>query len=130
MPQRNYFGYGLLWRESSSGKIHNSGIIYDNNGAGVSQPNYYDRKYTTATAISASYGAYILADGFKWFRIKDDNTNRIAQISIDGQNWIQAFSVGRTDFITANQVGFWIYPRDVGSPHLAMGITVRSWLES
>jgi hypothetical protein len=44
--------------------------------------------------------------GLYWLRIEDDGTNRICTWSADGRNWIMASPHGRTDSLTADEVGF------------------------
>jgi hypothetical protein len=41
-----------------------------------------------------------------WWRMTDDGVNRITYISGDGFAWTQVHSVGRADFLTANQIGW------------------------
>jgi hypothetical protein len=41
-----------------------------------------------------------------WFKIEDDNTNRIYSYSSDGVNWIDIYSVARTTFLTADRIFF------------------------
>jgi len=60
-------------------------------------------------------------------RIADNNTNRICSVSADGQNWIEVHSVGRTDFLTADQVGFMIRPTNSATPNIGTGVSVLSW---
>lgn len=64
-------------------------------------------KFTSVTAFSADYIQYPYPNPGKiWIRIKDDGTNRITSISMDGYVFQQIHSVGRTDFVTPNSVGF------------------------
>jgi hypothetical protein len=41
-----------------------------------------------------------------WLRLEDDGTNRKAHYSIDGQVFRLLHSVGRTDYLTADEIGF------------------------
>jgi hypothetical protein len=100
-------GFNVGWRQSSDGKLSTLSVDYDN-GTGF---NYYRvRKFTSTTVYSADYantagraGSGIVV-GPIWLQIEDDNSNRICRISADGQNFTQIHSVGRTDFLTADQV--------------------------
>ena len=51
-------------------------------------------------------------------RITDNGTNRITYISNDGYYWHTLSTIGRTDYITANQYGFFIGGNN--SAYLAM----------
>lgn len=67
-------------------------------------------KWTSATAFSANY-TNILSTTLpqmlpRWLRIRDDSTNRICEYSFDNIDWFQAHSVGRTDFLTPDRVGW------------------------
>jgi hypothetical protein len=78
--------------------------------------NFTLDKYTNATTYSGS--SYVasaqklnfLNGSITWLRIQDDNVNRIFSISKDGYHFQQVFSVGRTDFITPDQIGIDLNP--------------------
>ncbi len=87
-------------------------------------------KYTNSTTYSATYTS--LTSGSinvfpAWLRIEDDNTNRKCSFSTDGQNWIVFHTVGRTDFLTADEVGFFV---DSNTTSLAPAMNLLSWKES
>lgn len=42
-----------------------------------------------------------------WLRIEDDGTNLLFSVSLDGENFVQYNSELRTDFLTADEVGFY-----------------------
>lgn len=124
LAQQNFSGYGLFFRESSSGKLHVASIQY------VSGLAFYSRKYTTSNSFSADYNNYA-SPQLKWLRLQDDNTNRIISGSMDGINWKVLHSIGRTDFLTANQIGFCMMTeKGSGLTTLTQGLTIYSWLES
>ena len=105
--QTKYTGYGLIWRQSSDGKCHS--LINYPNGSTVAE-NIAFRKWSDAThPADYFYVSNELWDP-KWFRIVDDGANRISYISTDGINWKQEHSIGRTDYITANQIGICFDP--------------------
>lgn len=120
----NYQQAGILFRQSSDGKFVTFGLEYAT--AGVVLAVY---KYTGVTAFSASYTSRGFLQGQQpiWLRITDDGTNRICSWSMDGQNFIQFHSVGRTDFITADEVGF--YCNDSTNTYDA-GNLLLSWKET
>ncbi|WP_264076173.1 hypothetical protein [Mycobacterium gordonae] len=41
-----------------------------------------------------------------WLQIRDDGTNRYFDLSVNGVDWVTAFSEGRTAFITPDQFCF------------------------
>ena len=105
-----YQGYGPCWRQSSDGKI-SSYTIYTAGGLGV--VNFLRTcKWTNETTYSASYTTDLYDPLYdpQWFKLEDNGTNRIFYMSTDGINWVQYHSIGRTDYLTANQVGFMIDP--------------------
>jgi len=103
-----YQGYGPCWRQSSDGKI-SSYIIYTGGGSFIFLRT---AKWTNETTYLGAYGADLLDPlaTTQWFKLEDNGTNRIFYMSTDGVSWVQYHSIGRTDFITANQVGFLIDP--------------------
>lgn len=93
----------LGWRESSSSKIVTFGLQM-NTGSRLKVD-----KWTNETTFSATYIDFIARSGSSscaWLRITDNGTNRICSVSSDGQHWIAVHTVGRTDFLTANEVLF------------------------
>lgn len=120
---------GLVWRESGSGEL----VCFM-----IGQvANFALRKWNSPTSFNSEYfnhsssgwcwnhGALI------WLRIADDGTNRIASISADGQNFIAVHTVGRTDFLTADEVGIFLRSDgDSAGSHGGIGMTLLSWDES
>jgi len=100
---------GVCFRESGSGKLHTFHLQED----GSSYGSINSTKYTNATTWSANYstnsdyGRYLRLGGgpLNWFRIADDGANRICSWSNDGQNFLTYHTIGRTDFLTADEVG-------------------------
>jgi hypothetical protein len=103
---------GLLWRESASGGLVTAHVT--NNTVLVIA------KFSSPTALSANYTAVALSNfivnGVFFIQIEDDNTNRIVSLSPDGYNWMPVHSVSNTDFITADQVGFFASPATASAP--------------
>ena len=125
-------GYGLLFRESSSGKLHTFGVGIFTTGTGLAVRSV---KATNATTFSADYTPDIgldrpLLTQPRWLRIADDGTNRILSLSDDGVNWLVVHSIGRTDFMTADQVGFFAITENAGTPNLGVQLTVMSWAQA
>lgn len=90
----------LTLRQSSDGKI----IQFQVNQAGVVGSS----KWNSSTAFSANYAINVplTSSGLHYLRITDDSTNRKFYYSHNGVDWIEVFSVSRTDFITPDQIGF------------------------
>lgn len=62
-----------------------------------------------------------------WWRIADNNTNRIFSFSMDGYKWFVIHTIGRTDYLTATQVGFFV--NNLGTGYDA-ALRVLSWVEA
>lgn len=98
---------GLCFRESGTGEIVNAGLCWIS-----SKLSWHIGKYTNATTWSgANY--YYTGNPIAFspcigvvLRIADDGANRICSYSADGYNFKVLHTVGRTDFLTADQVGF------------------------
>lgn len=104
-PPATSQSFGLLFRQSSDGKIHacqhnvlNSDVLLTS------------RKWTSATVFSADYAIekFHQAGSAWWLRIADNGTNRICSFSGDGINWTDFHTIGRTNFLTADEVGFFV----------------------
>lgn len=115
---------GLLFRESSSGKLATFHLEADTNAM-----NLVANKYTNPTTFSAAYssrGLYTMSCP-AFLRIADNGTNRICSYSADFENWAVFFSVSRTDFLTADQVGFFCGD---SSNTYTPAVTLLSWKET
>ncbi len=128
-PMRNFLQAGIAFRESSSGKLQNVGVGYN----GTLTPTYQIQveKWTTATASSAAYLAVGVPQAHPIFlRITDNGTNRISSFSFDGINFTQIHTISRTDFLTADQVGFFVMSQNAATPNYGVYNTLLSWLET
>lgn len=105
----NVLDGGLYLRESSSSKLISFGYSY------ASGWNLYVTKWTNATTFSAHYtniamGAAATGNQVTGYppmlRIRDDNTNRYYEYSFNGIDWNAVTSNGRTDFLTADRIGW------------------------
>lgn len=113
---------GILWRQND-GKIVSITLQYSTDwGIQVI-------KWNSPTSYSANYaGPLLLSPSYPlWLRMADDTANRICSFSHNGQNFIPIHSVGRTDFITATEVGFYI---DSVLTTYPQGMTLLSWKEA
>lgn len=109
---------GLVFRQSSDGKLATASQL----GTGTleiqkwSGPSTFSANYTNMSGNTAPR--------LHWMQLSDDGTNRIIRQSTDGKNFYLLHSVGRTDFLTADQIGF---GASVDNSSAAGGITVLSW---
>lgn len=122
--------FGIILRESSSGKFVLGGIYRPATSALVERTS---EKWTSATASSAAYAGeqevmHFSGDLF-WVRIEQDSSNRILSYSLDGVNWKTRHTVSKTDFCTADEVGFGIN-QDQSSGTQDASLLLLSWEES
>lgn len=118
LPDVNFAEAGLILRNSTSGSFLTYGPVF-NNGFTLSTI-----KLTNPTTVSATYkaqGVGSLAHGLPhWLRIRDDATTRFYEYSYNNIDWILHFSVGRTDFITPDQIGWGISANNSGGAYTAI----------
>jgi hypothetical protein len=122
---KEWHAAGLCWRESGTGEI--VALAWGRDGTG---PAVRVEKFGSATSYTADYTAVQVVDYWPWMRIADDGSSRISSISNDGLFWRQIHSVSRTDFLTADQVGFMVSDENSGVPNLDVGCSILSWLET
>jgi hypothetical protein len=119
--QYNYNGCGLAFRESATGKIATCSFIYS--GGWKIEID----KFINSTTYSATYTSWLTkSPSFIWLKIADNGTNRTGSWSMDGKHWHEVHSIGRTDFLTADQVGYFAQSQNATYPG---GITLLSWKE-
>lgn len=116
---------GIVLRESSTSKLY----IYYVSASALLQAV----KFTNDTTFSASGAVNLqqpgLAGNWHWLRVSDDGVNLLFSISIDGVNFAQVGSEGRTVFMAAgpNQYGLF------GNCDSSAGnfeISFASWLQT
>lgn len=121
----NYGSAGFVWRESSSGKLAIFHIVYSSGylvaSSKFNSPTSFNTDYTTLNIQAPRFGPLL------WFRITDNGTNRICAWSNDGYNYQTFHTIGRADFITANQVGFFANSVNASYP---VGNFLLHWKES
>lgn len=123
-PAQDSIFAGMAVRESSSGKIVTWGP-----GNASSVVHIATIKWTNATTYSADYSR-IVTNRYhltpKWYRVRDDATNRYYEWSHNGTTWQTHTSALRTDFLTPDQVGICInHNNGSGTAYLNM----RSYAE-
>jgi hypothetical protein len=106
----NYIASGLMLRESSSSKLITFGPSYRG-------PQEIDVAYwNSATSFnSLPLSAYAQTFTPMYFRITNDNTNFIFQISREGVAWVTVATLGKNAFFAgaADGVGFGVYTENV-----------------
>jgi hypothetical protein len=119
----NFQNAGLVFREAGTGELHSCQVAM--NTASIS-PILGSIKWSSPTAFSADYvtSRGVAITGVVWLRIADNGTSRICSYSSDGQNFIQFHSVSRTDFLTADEVGFFVNDE---TNTFAVSMTLLSW---
>lgn len=96
--------FGLMWRSSGNGYLTGFSLRYDR--------QVYIYKWTSATVFSAAYSRTYTSELTTpmnpiILRIKDDNSNRKCYLSPNGVDFMEVFSIGRTDFHTPDEIGFY-----------------------
>lgn len=113
-------GMALYFRQSSTGKIVQFRVI--------TQPSIGVFKWDSATAFNSTYvgsGVKTMFMGSPlWMRISDDGTNRVCSYSTDGFNFLTIHTVGRTDFLTADQIG---WGAEMSNSTGDAGVSLLSW---
>jgi len=122
---QSFLRMGLLFRQSADGKLHSNGIQFGTTINQLISEKWTDHHSYSAAYVSTTFNT--VHNGLWFLRIADDNTNRIISFSADGQNFRTLHTVGRTDFLTADEVGFFI---DTNQATIDGGMTVISWKES
>lgn len=119
-----YYNFGGIgWRQSSDGKLILFGITL---GRGFTV-----QKYSSATAYNSSY-TLTLTGTPTWgawsnrmsLRIVDDNSSRKCLASPNGIDWFEIHSVGRTDYLTGDEVLFFAESNNATYPVIT---TLYSW---
>lgn len=123
-----HFDYGGFILKNSGG----NSFIHFGTWASGSPPDLYlaVTKWTGVATFSATYiitAAWKLPHGIpSWLRIRDDATNRFFEMSYNRFDWVPFFSVGRTDFLTPDQIG-WALSSNTGvSAHTSV-LRLNHW---
>lgn len=135
---------GILFRQNSNSSFE----IYEFLG-GTNQFQIRMNRMATPTS-NAGGGQKLITSNFlslpNWFRIGDTGANRIFEISYDGIHWFRPYNtaavtgfpiglfpdVPRTDFLTADQVGFAVDAawNDASNSHGDIYATILHWSET
>jgi hypothetical protein len=102
--QANFFNSGLGFYNTSSGRFIMMGFSNLADG-GLIQI----QKFNSTTSFNGTYTAVtVTANDEIWIRVTDNGTNFIFSFSTNGFDWTQVDSRSRTDFITPDQVGWFM----------------------
>lgn len=109
-PNAGFMSYAICFYDSVSGKLHIYEFLSDgtsNSANWMGMLGAY--KYTSVTVFSATYFDRLGINpgwGHRFVRVGDDGTNRHISFSADGVTYMKAHTIGRTDFVTADKIGF------------------------
>lgn len=122
---------GLCWRQNSDGKL----VLFDlylSNGADANSLYFGVYKYNSPTSVSAVYSGFPVSAGCTpfgsplWLRIADNGVSRVCSYSADGIRFVDIHTIGRTDFLTADEVGYFC---DSYNATYTAAVTVSAWIE-
>jgi hypothetical protein len=111
--------FGLVHRQSSDGKIETFGYVTSSPAQMMAQT------YSNPTTFNSTLkNVQWLAPNVLWLRMQDNGTSRIYSISPDGQHWRVFHTVGRTVYLTADQIGWYV---STNSATISAAATLLSW---
>lgn len=117
-PGLNFITAGIILRDSVGGGLISFGPTYS------SVLSLGSVKWTNLTTFSANYaltGVGTLTNGIpNWLRIRDNATTRFFEYSYNGIDWLLQTSIGRTDFIIPNQIGWGMNANSSGGAYTAI----------
>jgi len=128
MPPINYRNGGLCLRQSSDGKLITFRLQW-NGSWRIAVVKHADSSTDTATYTDITNVGDMLSP-YAWMRIQDDSTNLYFHISGDGLNFNYIYSVARTDYLTADGIGFFISARDNTALNPGAAMSLISWVEA
>lgn len=120
--QAGYWGYGVCLRDSASGKLITLGI--GDAQSGSSAVNLVARSWTNPTTLASDYATATPPARYpRYWSISDNGTSHAFAYSFNGKDWETLWSQLRTAFMTANQIGFWVWDSTAG---VTMKVRLRS----
>ena len=124
LTNANYNTAGICWRQSSDGKA----VVFcsDTTSSFALTINKYTNETTYSAAYVSTHPPRFAMSPILYLRITDNGTNRIISFSWDGINFLTLHTVGRTDFLTADEVGFFVNSSNATYP---VWMTLLSWKE-
>lgn len=100
----NYNQCGIGYRQSGDGKLVTFTIAGN-------APELVINKWNSPTSYNSGYQSTNwnpLGSPIIWLRLEDDGVDRIMSWSLNGAYWTQQHSVGRTDFLTADEIFIYV----------------------
>lgn len=109
----NHATGGVVWRASATNHVKSLGLTFSTGLGGIVLECGYATDGTAhiATDNLTSAGSTV----FQWFKLSDNGTTQKYSVSYDGINWVLFYSENSNTNVTANQVGFFISPRNTSS---------------
>jgi len=96
---------GLLIRDSISMKFVTFGAGGQSSDLQVQAYNW-NSPISASGSVTGSAATHFGEAQLFWLKYYDDfATNRVISASVDGYNWVQIVSIGRTDWIVPNEIG-------------------------
>lgn len=122
-PAKIYMSAGIGLRNSTTGRIITFDLLASPAGA-----TFRVAKFNTSVSFNSEYTS-ITFPYFSdlWLRISDDGTNIKFFWSSDGIYWTEFYSVGRTDFMTPDQLIFLAGTENSATPNFAPIVRLLSW---
>lgn len=119
-------GVGICWRDSGSDKLVLFGLFGDDSdGLGLALKKYSDETTPDSDYIWEKFPA----SPYLVLRLQKVGTDRIASFSFDGHTFIEYHSVSNADFMTPDQIGFFVEPDQSTSPYFDVAASLLSWEE-
>lgn len=114
MDRVDYHGFGGIWRQASDGKLIIAGVFSVTNQLALYVNKASDPDVPDVSSSYTNLGIY--AFNPIWIRLSEDNTNRTVYYGHDGHTWQQVHQIGRTDYLTATEVGVFVASRNATWP--------------
>jgi hypothetical protein len=121
-------GWGIGFRESSTGKFHHFNLLHVPTDTGF-KLRVQNMDSPTTTNSGPFTSSLVPATDISWLRIRDDGTNLTFHYSSDGINFIQAHSLGRTTFLASGPNQVIISSQNFNSSAEAY-INILNWIET
>ncbi len=115
-----YHRAGLLWYESSSGKLTVHSIQLGEGIVQISQLN-------SVTSWNSNVQGIGVSGILWWLRFQDNGTERICLVSTDGIQWHEIYRTARTTWLTPTHVGIFL---NAENSLRALSAWFLSWEES
>lgn len=121
LTENNHNRIGVGWRASGAGTL--VGITMKNANWEVTKMNSATSFNTasTFTGVGSFYYGNLV-----WVQLVENGTNREAWLSRNGITWVRAYQEGRTVFLTADEVLFYVDPNN---GNYGVGMLLLHWAQ-